>query len=193
MFHLVCSFCFLLGTGNAGTHSQDTLTMSPDILPVPEATADRPPVTDNAAIRMVSWETLRKLLNEPNDTTYVINFWATFCKPCVAELPHFDKLQSAYQYQKVRILLVSMDFIKDFENRVIPFVRERGLQSQVWLLKETNAGQWIDEIDPGWSGALPATVFVHPGQKQRRFYNKEFNMEELRAEFELFYKKLNTN
>src|SRR5690606_22220839 len=149
-------------------------TLSPDAVSVllPETTTGRFPLTDDAVIRLVRWEALRELLNEPNDTTYVINFWATFCKPCVAELPHFDKLQSAYQYQKVRVLLVSMDFIKDYDTRVIPFIRERGLQSQVWLLQETNAGQWIDEIDPGWSGALPATVFVHPGQKQRHFYNK---------------------
>jgi thiol-disulfide isomerase/thioredoxin len=60
-----------------------------------------------------------------SDTTYVINFWATWCKPCVEEIPHFEKLYATYKNQKVKVIMVSCDFKKQLETRVIPFVQNK--------------------------------------------------------------------
>jgi thiol-disulfide isomerase/thioredoxin len=93
-----------------------------------------------------------------DDTTYVINFWATWCKPCVAELPYFEQLHQAYQNQPVKVLLVSMDFPKDLHKKLLPFVRERKLQAPVLALIDMDYNAWIDRVSEKWDGAIPFTV-----------------------------------
>src|SRR5690606_6809447 len=52
----------------------------------------------------------KKYFQKKNDSIYVINFWATWCKPCIKELPAFEKIASEYADKKVKVLLVSLDF-----------------------------------------------------------------------------------
>lgn len=128
-------------------------------------------------VKVLSFSEVYKLLHVRSDTVYVINFWATWCKPCVQELPHLEKLQKELG-PKVRVILVSIDFKSQLESRLIPFIKEQNIQSEVILLDAPNANQWIDKVDPSWSGTIPATV-IH-GKKFWKFYEKEFTYEELR-------------
>jgi len=99
------------------------------------------------------------------DTVYVVNFWATWCAPCVKELPVFDTLQRMYESRPVRIILVSLDFPEDYRERLPAFVaRKKPLPRIVWL-NETNANKFIPEIDDRWSGAIPATMIISRGEK----------------------------
>jgi thiol-disulfide isomerase/thioredoxin len=109
-----------------------------------------------------------------------VNFWATWCKPCVKELPAFEKLNEVYANDKVKVLLVSLDFIKHFETKVKPFVAEKNLKSDVILLNDPRSNQWIDKVSKEWSGAIPATV-IYRG-KDRLFYEGSFTYEELEKE-----------
>jgi thiol-disulfide isomerase/thioredoxin len=93
-----------------------------------------------------------------NDTTYVINFWATWCKPCVAELPYFEQLYSAHQNEPVKVLLVSLDFAKQIKTKLIPFLQERNLQTPVAALLDGDYNAWIDKVSPQWDGAIPFTL-----------------------------------
>lgn len=93
-----------------------------------------------------------------NDTTYVINFWATWCKPCVEEMPFFEKLISSTAAQPVKVLLVSMDFPKDIHKKLIPFVAERKLESHVVALGDLDYNSWIDKVSTEWDGAIPFTL-----------------------------------
>ena len=131
------------------------------------------------AIVEVKWAALEKLLNSNTDTTYIVNFWATWCGPCVEELPYFEQLNRNFAGQKVRIVLVSMDFVQDKNKRVVPFVERMDLKNTVWLLNEPDANSWIERIDPGWSGALPATLILNASHKKRAFYEKSLNYETL--------------
>lgn len=113
-----------------------------------------------------------------NDTTYVINFWATWCAPCVKELPYFEKLHQTLAAQKIKVILVSLDFRKDLESKLKPFLAQRQISASVAALVDSRQGQWIDKIDPSWSGAVPATL-VYRG-RQRQFKEGEFeNFEDL--------------
>lgn len=127
----------------------------------------------------VKWSALEKLLNSNTDTTYIVNFWATWCGPCVEELPYFEQLNRNFASQKIRIVLVSMDFVKEKERRVVPFVERMKLQNTVWLLNEPDANSWIDRVDPSWTGALPATLLLNAKLKKRAFYEKSLNYENL--------------
>ena len=106
----------------------------------------------------MSYREFEPHLLHANDTTYVINFWATWCKPCVEEMPLFEKLIPAVAGQPVKVLLVSMDFPKDIKKKLIPFVAERKLESHVVALADMDYNEWIDKVSTEWDGAIPFTL-----------------------------------
>lgn len=103
------------------------------------------------------------------DTVYIINFWATWCGPCVAELPEFNKLYKAYDGRPVKIILVSLDFKQAYPMKLERFVDKQGLLPQVMWLSDTDPNEYIPKIDNGWQGSIPATVIVSPGSGQKKF------------------------
>lgn len=139
---------------------------------------------DSISIDSYNFLGLEPYLKKDNDTTYVVNFWATWCVPCVEELPNFEKLNAEYKDKKVKVLLVSIDFPKMVETKLLPFVKEHNLKSEVLLLNDPDANTWINKVDSTWSGAIPATI-IYKGDK-RRFYEKSFSFEELESEVKQF-------
>jgi thiol-disulfide isomerase/thioredoxin len=137
--------------------------------------------TTAQTVRPISLNELLQRVNSGNDTTYIINFWATWCAPCLEELPSFEKLSDDYQNKTLKVLLVSVDFRSKLETTVVPFLRNRGLRNEVFLLDETDQQEYINRIDPNWSGAIPATLFIH--RKKRSFFEKEFTYDELLTEY----------
>jgi len=116
-------------------------------------------------IPMVNFEQLEPTLQERNDTTYVVNFWATWCKPCVKEMPDLIEAYEKYKDEKFRMILVSMDFDTHLESKVVPFVQEYNIDADVILLNDSKQHQWIDKVDEKWSGAIPVTLVYN-----RNFY-----------------------
>ncbi len=137
-------------------------------------------------VRVVKWPVVQQLLDQKSDTTYVLNFWATWCKPCLAELPAFEQANAAYRGKKVKLLLISLDFATQLKSRVLPFVKARRLTCPVWLLDETDQNAFIDRVDPAWSGGLPATLLINPGRGRRKLLEKPLNFNELRVELSRF-------
>jgi thiol-disulfide isomerase/thioredoxin len=127
---------------------------------------------DSLHIEVLNYDQLKPLLHIDNDTTYLVNFWATWCKPCVQELPYFLRLDSMYQDAPFKLVLVSLDFRKDYLKRLQPFVTERNLEQFVLILDDKRSNYWIDDINPSWSGAIPATL-VYRGS-QRFFHERTF-------------------
>lgn len=104
-----------------------------------------------------------------NDTIYVVNFWATWCAPCVAELPYFEMMDSVYRDQKVKVILVSTDFKKDINTRLIPFVEKKKLHAEVNFLDELYDNEWIPKVDSLWQGNIPATK-IYSAKTGRSFF-----------------------
>jgi thiol-disulfide isomerase/thioredoxin len=130
-------------------------------------------IGDSLNVRVLNYDQLKPLLQKDNDTTYVVNFWATWCAPCVAEMPYFLAMDSIYSDKPVQLLLVSLDFKKDYIRKLQPFVEARKLADKVLVLEDNRAAFWIDDIDPRWSGAIPATL-VYKGEK-REFFERTFH------------------
>ena len=106
-------------------------------------------------------------LNTDSDTTYIINFWATWCKPCVKELPYFETLNSSDEFERpVKVVLVSLDDKKLLDKKVIPLLTKKNIQSEVWLLDDTKYNEWIDKVSAEWSGAIPATLIFNKSKRQ---------------------------
>lgn len=130
------------------------------------------------------FEGLKPLLETDTDTIYIVNFWATWCAPCVKELPYFEAINKEYRDKKVRVLLVSLDFPKKYDTHVKPFVKKHGLKSKVIALNDMDSNTWIPAISPEWSGAIPATLIFN--KDKRAFYEKTFTYEELQTELNKF-------
>jgi thiol-disulfide isomerase/thioredoxin len=111
------------------------------------------------------------------DTVYVVNFWATWCKPCIKELPAFDSLESSSQNSKIKVLLVSMDFKEDNSKKVESFLRKNRIRPECIILDEIDGNSFINKISPQWSGALPATLFKKG--KARKMIEKQMTLKEL--------------
>jgi thiol-disulfide isomerase/thioredoxin len=126
-------------------------------------------------------------LHFQNDSVYVINFWATWCVPCRKELPEFEKITDQYKNEKVKVLLVSLDFASQINQSLIPFLNNNHITAEVILLNDPNSNAWIDKVDPSWSGSIPATLIYK--RNNRQFFEKELDYKSLdQTIHELLYK-----
>ncbi|MGK0454728.1 MAG: thiol-disulfide isomerase/thioredoxin [Paraglaciecola sp.] len=137
-------------------------------------------------VKMYTYEQLKPLLERKDDKTYIVNFWATWCAPCVKELPYFEKINKEYAIHNVEVILVSLDFPKQIDKKLIPFINKNKLQAKVVLLNDINEDVWIQAIDKSWSGAIPATLIYN--KNDRKFYEQSFDYETLENELQTFLK-----
>lgn len=128
-------------------------------------------------IQVLNFEQFEPWLYRETDSVYVVNFWATWCAPCIREIPDFEKLNKEYSSQQVKVLLVSLDFPSQLQSRVIPFLERLDVKSDVMLLDDTRANRWIPRVSEEWSGAIPATLVY--SRNSRAFFEKELKFEEL--------------
>lgn len=139
------------GTAATGTDSATPVKVATDTIPFPV---------------YMSFDEFEPYIRFSNDTTYVINFWATWCKPCVAEMPYFEKLIKDYHDKPVKVFMVSMDFPKDIKRKLIPFVEERNLAPHVVALADMDYNAWIDKVSTEWDGAIPFTLVYNQDERQ---------------------------
>jgi len=139
-----------------------------------------------STVKTLNYNELKPYLEKNDDTTYIVNFWATWCAPCVKELPYFEKIKQEYASKNVEVLLVSLDFPKQVEKKLIPFINKKQLQSEVVLLNDIDENVWIKAIDSTWSGALPATLIYN--KNNRKFYEQSFDYTMLENELKTFLK-----
>ena len=128
-------------------------------------------------IPVVDFNAFEPRLHLVNDTTYVINFWASWCAPCREELPDFEKLHRTYGSGKVNVTLVSLDMPDQMESRLLPFIAKNNITADVVLLDDPDFDSWINKIDSTWGGGIPATL-IYNGET-RIFLNRKTHYEEL--------------
>jgi thiol-disulfide isomerase/thioredoxin len=119
-----------------------------------------------------TFSSVASMFQKNNDTTYIINFWATWCKPCIKELPYFEQVQAQYQNNKVQVILISIDSENQLNSKLIPFLQANPLKSKVIVLTDNDYNSWTPQVDERWSGAIPVTYFYKGGKKV--FHSKSF-------------------
>ena len=129
-------------------------------------------------VESLSYNDLEKKIVSTTDKTLVINFWATWCRPCVEELPDFEKINTEYADKNVEVWLVSLDFNSAVETSVKPFITKRNIKSRVLHITNTDPNDWVEKVDKNWGGNIPATLIYKAGQRIS-FHPNQLSYEEL--------------
>ena len=117
-----------------------------------------------------------------SDTPVIVNFWATYCVPCIKEIPYFQEVVRQYEEKGVKLLLVSLDFRESFPDKISSFADKRKFTSPIVWLDETDADYFCPKVDSTWSGVMPATLFINNKKGHRSFFEEEMSKEKFESE-----------
>ncbi len=134
-------------------------------------------------LEVYDFQGIEQFLYFNDSKTYVINFWATWCAPCIKELPYFEQIQDEYK-DKIEVILISLDFPSHYETKLKPFLKEKQLKSKVIVLDDVDMNSWIPKIDSKWDGAIPVTLIYN--KEKRQFYPQSFTYNQLVTEVKKF-------
>jgi thiol-disulfide isomerase/thioredoxin len=134
-------------------------------------------------IKKWKYAELEQYINQ-SKTPLVINFWATFCKPCVDEIPYFQKLIRQYEGKKVKLLLASLDFPEYYPQKIEAYAKKYGFTAEIIWIDEEDPGQFCPRIDSKWSGVLPATLFINKKKNYRSFHSQQLPENEFKKELD---------
>ncbi|MCX6135293.1 MAG: TlpA disulfide reductase family protein [Ignavibacteriales bacterium] len=112
---------------------------------------------------------LTKLIGQRNGKILFVNIWATWCAPCVEEFPDLVKLARACKDSGVEVVGISADYPDEVESKILPFLRKQNVPFRTYVAKFKRQEDFINSVDPKWSGALPATLIVDTTGKRRIF------------------------
>lgn len=107
-----------------------------------------------------------------SDHPLVISFWATWCSPCVEEIPYLQEGVAQFKDQKVELVLVSLDFPRDYPKNIDSFIKKKNFDATFYWLDESNADYFCPKIDPRWDGGIPANLFINNQTGYRRFFDR---------------------
>ncbi len=128
-------------------------------------------------IEIVDFNDFYSKIDLSENTTYVINFWATWCAPCVKELPYFEFINKEYSSKNVSVILVSLDFPSQIETKLKPYIKKNNLKSNVVLLDDSKINTWVPKVSPKWDGGIPATLIVN--KSSYNFFPRPLKKEEI--------------
>jgi len=171
-------FIILIVTISCGPRKEKQITektLAETKVEVPDANIPYP---------IYDFDGLKPLLNKEDNKTYIINFWATWCKPCIEEMPYFERTFEEQKVNGVEMILVSLDMPTMWEKRLVPFVEANELKGEVVILDDPKMNDWIPKIDANWQGGIPATLIYN--KNMRTFYPHGFTYEELNTELNKF-------
>lgn len=131
-------------------------------------------------IPIINFDELYSKIDLSTDNTYVINFWATWCSPCVKELPYFEYINQEFSEKNVKVILVSLDFPSQLNTKIKPYIFSKNILSEVVLLDDADINSWVPRVSQRWDGGIPATLIVN--KTNYNFYPDPFKKDQLISE-----------
>jgi thiol-disulfide isomerase/thioredoxin len=138
---------------------------------------------DAQQIKSIKVTDLAKTIKE-SKTPLVVNFWATFCVPCIEEMPYFQELVHQYASKNVSLIFVSLDLKEAYPAKVNQMAQKLKLAYPVVWLNETNADYFCPKIDTSWTGGMPSSLFVNNATGYHKFFEDQLSKEKLGKEIE---------
>jgi len=129
-------------------------------------------------VEVIKWPALEEYMNKKDDKIKVINFWATWCKPCMEELPYFEQIHREYKDKNIEVLLVSLDQAS-MTDKVKTTLKKNNITAKVVVLDEVDFNKWINLVDTTWSGSIPATLIISNNNTSKMFYERQFTKQQL--------------
>jgi thiol-disulfide isomerase/thioredoxin len=88
----------------------------------------------------------------------VLNFWATWCGPCVAEFPELVALDAKYRDKGVKFVGITADDAEDVQPKVIPFIKKHQVKFDIVQQNLEDSEELMNQITKDWNGVIPVTV-----------------------------------
>ncbi|MBC7488256.1 MAG: TlpA family protein disulfide reductase [Cytophagaceae bacterium] len=129
-------------------------------------------------VEVIKWAALEEYMDKKEDKIKVINFWATWCKPCMDELPYFEQIHEEYKDKNIEVLLVSLDQAS-MKDKVKASLKKNNVTAKAVLLDEVDFNKWINLVDTTWSGSIPATLIISKNNTSKTFYERQFTKQQL--------------
>jgi thiol-disulfide isomerase/thioredoxin len=120
-------------------------------------------IQSDLKFKIIQQSDLNKIIQKNKKDIKIINFWATWCVPCVKELPIFEKIND----ENIQVHLISLDFKTNYETKVSNMIDKKNLKSAVYWLNESDLNSFYPTIDKNWKGSIPATLIVFPNGKTK--------------------------
>lgn len=140
-------------------------------------------------LKFINDSDLQQIIKNPDNKLFVISFWASWCPPCVREMPVFQEVAFSYNATEVKFIMVSMDFPDKMDSQLLPFLRNNDINLEVNLMMDTDYLNWSDKVDPSFLGNIPATLFINNAKKIRYFHTGELAETELRSLIDKYRKQ----
>lgn len=130
-------------------------------------------------VQVIAAEELKSLLERNRGRVTVINLWATWCPPCVAEMPELQQFHDRNADRDVFLAAVSADAVETLETAVSPFVKKQSLSFPVYILKEVDPDELGRMLGAEISGALPTTLVYSRDGKLAKIWEGQIHLSDL--------------
>ena len=127
------------------------------------------PSRPEIAVETIDEGGFEKLVQERSGKILLVNVWATWCVPCVQEFPDLVRLANEYQGSNVEIVGISADFPDEIESKIVPFLKRQKAGFKNYVRNFSSDEAFINQVNPEWSGALPATIIYGSDGEQKTF------------------------
>ena len=138
-------------------------------------------IRENIEVSEITIDELNDIIKNREGRVLLINIWATWCVPCKEEFPDLIKISDKYNEQ-IELIGISIDFPDEVESKIIPFLNELQPNFINYVNVENDTERFINNLNPDWSGAIPATFFYDSERKQFLFYEGKMSFKEIENE-----------
>ncbi|HEY2722013.1 MAG TPA: TlpA disulfide reductase family protein [Chitinophagaceae bacterium] len=141
-------------------------------------------IGNGQSIRAIKITDLTKTIKQ-SKTPLIVNFWASFCVPCLQEIPYFQELTRKYQPRGVNLLLVSLDLKNAYPDTIANCVKKHDITAPVVWLNEDNADSFCPKIDSSWLGNMPSSLFVNNATGYYKFFDEQLSRDKLEKQIQV--------
>ena len=132
----------------------------------------------NIEVSEITIDELNDIIKNREGKVLLINIWATWCIPCKEEFPDIIKFSDKYDEQ-IELVGISIDFPDEVVSKIIPFLNKLEPNFVNYVNIENDTEKFINNLNPEWSGAIPATFFYNIDGEQFLFYEGKMSFKEI--------------